>query len=139
MTPTAGESGPSGSGVSPGDAVSPRASTDAGGSGGSSPRASTEQEAEQIRADASDVLRLAGSWELPPGRWAEFAEILEVAIAAHAAADGQALGQAVAHLEQLGPMRVARIGGDSLREPPPGPVRERVDYLIRALGAGRYR
>lgn len=125
MTPTAGGSGPSGSGVSPGDAVSPRASV--------------EQEAEQIRADASDVLRLAGSWELSPGRWAEFAEILEVAIAAHEVGDVQAVEQAVAHLELLGPMRVARIGGDSPREPPPGPVRERVDYLIRALDAGRNR
>jgi ABC-2 type transport system ATP-binding protein len=38
---TAGGSGPSGSGVPPGDGVSPRANT-AGGSGGSSPRANTE-------------------------------------------------------------------------------------------------
>lgn len=94
----------------------------------------------EIRAEAETALRYAMAWELTSEHWAEFAEIVEIAIAAHAADDVDAFAQAVGHLELVGPLRVgSRIGLDAPCEPPPGPVRERVDHLIRVLDAGRDR
>jgi hypothetical protein len=72
----AGGSGPSGSGVSPGGRVTPRAST-AGGSGGSSPRASTAEVCVAACAEAwrGDGAILASPMGLIPSLGARLARL----------------------------------------------------------------
>lgn len=91
--------------------------------------------AAEVRAGALQVLDYILKLELTPARWDRLAGIIEVAIAAEAAADLDGLRQATAELELTGPVRVIRIGGTPVVPPPP-PVRERLEVLHVALLAG---
>jgi hypothetical protein len=72
-------------------------------------------------------------WELTEVRWNQLTETIDIAIAAHASGDMDALQDATIQLEVAGPVRITRIGATP-QVPPPPPVRERVNHLIHALG-----
>jgi CATRA-Associated Small Protein len=82
------------------------------------------------------VLRHILRWELTEVRWDQLIETIDIAIAAEAADDIDALREATIRLEVSGPVRVTRIGA-SPQVPPPPPVRDRVNHLIHALGEGQ--
>jgi hypothetical protein len=90
----------------------------------------------EIRRDAVSVLENVLGWELAPARWDRLAETIDIAGAAEAAGDLNALREATIQLELSGPVWVIRIGSPSTVPPPP-PLRERVTDLIHSLrGAG---
>jgi hypothetical protein len=95
--------------------------------------ADIQPSAEEIRASAVAVLRHILRWELTEVRWNQVTETIDIAIAADASGDMDALQEATIQLEAAGPVRVTRIGATP-QVPPPPPVRERVNNLIHALG-----
>lgn len=88
--------------------------------------------AAEERANALEVLGNILRLQLTPARWDRIAAIMDVAIAAEAAADLDGVWQATDELDLIGPIRVVRIGGTPIVPPPP-PVRERVEALQAAL------
>ena len=84
-------------------------------------------------ADASAVLRAAVGWQLREPRWRQVRAAVDGIRAAFAAADVKSAWQAIAQLEQLGPLRVATRLGDPPKQPAPEDVRERVNELIDEL------
>jgi len=90
----------------------------------------TDQPA-QIRADALIIVRHALKWEVPLARWQVIAEILAALAAALDAADLDAVAEATIQLELAAPVRITKIGASS--QPPPPPVRERLNELVYRL------
>lgn len=86
--------------------------------------------------DALDVLRHAGGWQLPPGRWVEVERQLHALRLALANSDGGAFRRATAELELLGPVRAASAQNPP-REPAGERVRERIAELIHTLTPAR--
>jgi hypothetical protein len=79
------------------------------------------------------VLRIAIEWRLVASRWQQVQDIAGVMEAARGAADVESMWNAIAQLEQLGPLRVSRRLGDTPKVPAPEPVRERINELIDSL------
>ena len=86
----------------------------------------------RIRQDTLTVLRELLRWELSSARWKGVAEILDALAAGLELDDIDTVTSAIIQLEQTGPVRITRIGETS-KEPPPAPVRERTNELIHKL------
>ena len=86
----------------------------------------------QIQEDALNVLRDVLLWELSPARWEGIAGVLEALAADLELGDLGTLAEATIELELAGPVRITRIGATPT-EPPPPPVRERINQLIHSL------
>jgi hypothetical protein len=90
----------------------------------------------QIRDEALEVLREILHWEMDAVRWERLTEILDVAVESELSGDLDAFAHAVVQLELAGPVRITRISGTS-PQPPPPPVRERINTLVHRLSGGR--
>jgi hypothetical protein len=88
---------------------------------------------QEASAEARGVLRVAIDWRLVASRWQQVQDIVGVMDAALAAADAGSMWNAIAQLEQLGPLRVSTRLGDIPKEPAPEEVRERINELIDSL------
>jgi hypothetical protein len=86
----------------------------------------------RIRQDALEVLRALLRLELSAARWEGVGAILDALDAGLELGDIEMVTGATIRLGEVGPVRVTRIGGTS-GEPPPPPVRERVNELISKL------
>ncbi|GII65286.1 hypothetical protein Skr01_53710 [Sphaerisporangium krabiense] len=82
--------------------------------------------------DARDLLEDVLQWQMSPARWDHLTGILDAAIAAAESGDLDALDAAVVRMEVAGPVRIQRIGEESA-DPPPAPVRDRVNHLVHLL------
>jgi hypothetical protein len=85
-----------------------------------------------VLQDTLDVLQDVLRWELSPARWAGIVAILD-AMAADPA-DQDVIAEGTTQLELAGPVRITRIGATPTQPPPP-PVRERVNELIHQLSS----
>ena len=88
---------------------------------------------QEASAEARAVLRAAIEWRLGESRWQQMRVAVEGMGTALAAADVESLWNAIAQLEQLGPVRVSTRLGDIPKEPVPEEVRERINELIDSL------
>ncbi len=88
--------------------------------------------------EVAHALRDALLWEMTPARWELLAGILAEIAEAAESGDPDALAAARAGLELVGPVRITRIGSTP-RQPPPPPVRERINHLIYRLSGGTVR
>ncbi|WP_158851422.1 CATRA system-associated protein [Saccharothrix deserti] len=89
---------------------------------------------DEIRDDAREVALDVLGWRTTSAEWEEIAELLASAITATEAGDRQALRAATIALELASPLRITRLGDERRdREPPPEPVRERVNRLVHVL------
>lgn len=84
-------------------------------------------------AEACVLLRAAIEWRLAESRWQQVQNAVGGIEAALAATDVESLWNAIAQLEQLGPLRVSTRLGDIPKEPGPEDVRERINELIDTL------
>jgi CATRA-Associated Small Protein len=87
----------------------------------------------EASAEARALLRTAIEWRLEDSRWQQVQDAVEGMEASLAAADVESLWNAIAQVEQLGPLRVSTRLGDTPKEPAPEDVRERINELIDAL------
>jgi hypothetical protein len=92
----------------------------------------TAEGADGDRAKAVRTLRAALAWKLAPARWNLVAELLDLLAEAAQAGDGALLAAAAAELDQVGPVRITRIGSTP-KQPAPEPVRERLNHLVHRL------
>lgn len=88
---------------------------------------------QEASAEARAVLRIVIDWRLVASRWQQVQDACGVMEAALAAADVESMWNAIAQLEQLGPLRVQARLGDIPKEPAPEEVRERINELIDSL------
>ncbi|WP_066366960.1 CATRA system-associated protein [Herbidospora mongoliensis] len=89
---------------------------------------------QKVRNQALAILRQIPDWELTPARWEIVAELLEVADVAVAAGDLDGLDATTVQLELVGPVRMTRLGATP-SEPPPPPVRDRLNILVHRLSS----
>ncbi|MBO3747394.1 hypothetical protein J5X84_15055 [Streptosporangiaceae bacterium NEAU-GS5] len=88
--------------------------------------------------DAAGVLRRAIGWEMSPARWEKVTEILSALESALEKADDEDLRRATVQLKLASPTRITRITGKQdadVKEPPPGPIRERLNRLVHELAS----
>jgi hypothetical protein len=85
-----------------------------------------------IARDALSVLDDVLAWRMSAARWEGIAASVEVLAASLRTGDLVAAQAAVVQLELAGPVRTTRIGAKPT-EPPPPPVRERINHLIYQL------
>lgn len=83
--------------------------------------------------DAVNVLKDLVEWHLAPQRWERVDAIVGSLADALARGDGEALREATAELELTGPVRITRIGTQSVI-PAPEPTRDRANHLVHELG-----
>jgi hypothetical protein len=88
----------------------------------------------QIQRDALELLRQSLRWKLPAARWEGVGAIFDALEAGLALADDDMVTSATIRLGEAGPARIIKIGTTS-DEPPPPPVRERVNELISRLSS----
>jgi len=88
---------------------------------------------DEARDDAVNVLQDLIEWHLAPQRWERVDSIVGSLADALARGDGEALREATAELELTGPVRVTRIGTQSVI-PVPERTRDRANHLVHALG-----
>jgi hypothetical protein len=88
---------------------------------------------QEASVEARAVLLIVIEWQLVAPRWRLVQDTVGVLEAARAAADVEAMWNAIAQLEQLGPLRVSTRLGDKPKEPAPEEVRERINELIDSL------
>lgn len=88
---------------------------------------------QEASAEARAVLRTAIEWRLGESRWQQVQDAVEGIKAALATTDVESLWNAIAQLEQLGPLRVSTRLGDTPKDSAPDDVRERINELIDAL------
>jgi hypothetical protein len=86
---------------------------------------------EQITADALTVVRHIGTWEVPSARWDVIATTLAALAAALDAGNLDSVEEATIQLELSAPERLIKIGAPV--QPPPPPVRERLNELVQRL------
>lgn len=82
--------------------------------------------------EAVRTLRTVLTWEKPESRWDEIAGILDAAEAAVEAGDADTLADIVGILGAEARERLIPIGGGT-PQPPPPPVRERLDRIVHKL------
>jgi hypothetical protein len=92
----------------------------------------------EVRRDALSVLRDMLGWRLSTARWEAIAGSVEALAAYLDLGDLAAARDIVIQLELAGPVRITRIGAVPAQPPPP-PVRERVNHLIHRLSGGESR
>jgi hypothetical protein len=90
---------------------------------------------EQIRQDALTIVRQIREWEVPEARWNVIAATLATLSAALDAENLKAAAEATIQLELSAPVRLIRIGAPV--QPPPAPVRERLNELVYRLSGER--
>ncbi len=86
---------------------------------------------DQVREEACSVLADMRQWEISPARWEEIAAILSDLALGLAQNDLDAVAAATIQMELAGPVRLIKIGAQA--QPPPTPVRERINRLIDQL------
>jgi hypothetical protein len=84
-------------------------------------------------AEAREVLQMTIGASLEAVGWLRVQGALAGLEAAVAVTDVESLWRGIAHLERLGPSRVATRLGDPAKEPIPEGIRERINVLIDAL------
>ncbi len=90
---------------------------------------------EEVRQDAVSVLQDMLSWRLSTARWDSIAGSVEALATYLDLGDLAAARDIVIQLELAGPVRITRIGALP-SQPPPPPVRDRVNQLIHRLSGG---
>lgn len=88
---------------------------------------------DEARDDAVNVLQDLVEWHLAPQRWERVDSIVGSLVDALARGDGEALREATAELELTGPVRITRIGTQSVI-PVPERTRDRANHLVHTLG-----
>jgi hypothetical protein len=89
----------------------------------------------EVRQDALSVLEDMLNWQLSAARWEGIAGSVEALAAYLDLGDLAAARETVILLELAGPVRTTRIGAVP-PQPPPRPVRERINQLIHRLSGG---
>jgi hypothetical protein len=98
---------------------------------GPEPRGSDDEE--QARTEALDILQDVLEWTTSPDHWRLIARLVDAMADAVVRHDLDALDACTADLELESPLRrVIRIG-EGEAEPPPAPLRDRVNRLIHSL------
>jgi hypothetical protein len=93
------------------------------------------EDLEEARQDAVSVLQDMLSWRLSAARWDAIAGSVEALATYLDLGDLAAARDIVIQLELAGPVRITRIGAVP-SQPPPPPVRDRVNHLIYRLSGG---
>lgn len=93
------------------------------------------EDLEEVRQDAVSVLQDMLGWRLSTARWDAIAGSVEALATYLDVGDLAAAQDIVIQLELAGPVRITRIGAVP-SQPPPPPVRERVNQLIHRLSGG---
>jgi hypothetical protein len=96
------------------------------------------EDLEEVRQDAVSVLQDVLSWRLSTARWDVIAGSVEALATYLDLGDLAAARDIVIQLELAGPVRITRIGAVP-SQPPPPPVRDRVNHLIYRLSGGNRR
>ena len=93
------------------------------------------EDLEEVRLDGLSVLQDMLSWRLSTARWDAIAGSVEALATYLDLGDLAGARDIVIQLELAGPVRITRIGAVP-SQPPPPPVRERVNQLIHRLTGG---
>lgn len=96
------------------------------------------EDLEEVRQDAVSVLQDMLSWRLSAARWDAIAGSVEALATYLDLGDLAAARDIVIQLELAGPVRITRIGALP-SQPPPPPVRERINHLIHRMSVGERR
>jgi hypothetical protein len=87
---------------------------------------------EELVEDALAALDDVTSWRLTEARWVTVAQIIATLAAALERGDAEEFRAATIELELVSPTRITRIGEEP-KVPPPPPVREITNVLVRSL------
>jgi hypothetical protein len=100
--------------------------------GGMASADETSDRAADAWAEALAVVQDALEWQLAELGWQAVEQMLITMHAAVEVGDPRALAAATADLEMIAPVRVIKIGAPA--NPPPPPVRDRLNRLVHSLG-----
>jgi hypothetical protein len=92
-------------------------------------RGAREDHADDALAEALDLVENIDEWLLPRARWTDVADLIAALSTAADVKDMASIRSATAELRLLSPLRVKMIGEEPV-EPPPPPVRDRLNILL---------
>jgi hypothetical protein len=96
------------------------------------PRGAREDHADDTLAEVLDLVEDIDEWLLPRARWADVADLIVALSTAADVKDMTSIRSATAELRLISPLRVKLIGEEPA-EPPPPPVRDRLNVLLHKL------
>ncbi|MEV6644255.1 CATRA system-associated protein [Amycolatopsis sp. NPDC051371] len=95
-------------------------------------RYAPDDRAEDAIAEALDLLEELDEWLLPQARWIDVGDLIVTLSTAVEGGDIAGIRNATGGLRQISPVRVKRLGEEPT-EPPPPPVRDRLNILVHRL------